>query len=308
MKSASARPLQETSSTLLKALGVEPYLEFRYTETVGTLPIHCEVFEHDPQAPLLIFLPGISTYAALYAALLFHLQREGFNVVGVDLRGHGHSGGERGAYRVEEVIGDVGHVIDHFTTRFAGPVLLFGYSIGAPLALATAERDERVEALLCHTLLVSEHAPDLLHLWGWHWLQHASFFFPHLHLPLQRLFHLQDLIPERRFRRLVAEDPLLVTHYPIATLASVLNRRSRIMREQCHFRAGIVTGEEDELVPLDYLERVVEKAVHPLDLTVIPGGNHMIPFWEPERLAKIAADWFRDSADSTHPAVTSATG
>lgn len=271
---------------------MEPYLEFRYTEQVGDLPIHCEVFENDARAPFVVFVPGISTYAALYAALLYNLQRRGFNVVGVDLRGHGHSGGARGVYTVEQVRGDLSAVIDHFAPRFAGPPLLFGYSIGAPLALATAENDPRVTALLCHTLFVSEHAPDLVHLWGWHWLRHLSFFFPHLHLPLQRLFHLQDLIPQRRFRRLIRNDPLLVNSYPASTLASVFNRRSRIMHERCPFEAAIVSGECDELVPFDYLERLVGKAVHPLELIAVPGANHMLPFWEPERLAKIAGDWF----------------
>ena len=43
---------------------------------------------------------------------------------------------------------------------------------------------------------------------------------------------------------------------------------------------------------MDYLERLVEKAEHPLELIAIPDGTHMIPFWEPERLADIAARWF----------------
>lgn len=291
MKAAAGQTFTEASSPLLRALGVEPYLEFRYTEQVGDLPIHCEVFERDKKAPLLVFVPGISTYAALYSALLYHLQRRGFNVIGVDLRGHGHSGGERGVYTPEQVSADLRAVIDHFESRFTGPVSLYGYSIGAPLALATAESDERIAALLCHTLFVSEYAPDLLHLWGWHWLQHLSFFLPHLHLPLQRLFHLQDLIPQQRFHKLIAEDPLLVNSYPVSTLASVFNRRSRIMSESCSFHAAVVSGEHDELVPFSYLERLVSKSVHPLELIAIPGGNHMIPFWEPERLADIAADW-----------------
>ena len=292
MKPATAQRPTEQPTALQKALGVTPYLEFRYTEQVGDLPIHCEVFEHDANAPLLIFVPGISTYAGLYSALLYHLQHQGFNVVGVDLRGHGHSGGERGTYTVEQTTSDLSAVVDHFESRFSGPTLLFGYSIGAPLALAAAEHDERIQALLCHTLFVSEHAPDLLHLWGWHWLNHLSFFLPHIRLPLQRLFHLQDLIPERRYRSLIAEDPLLVSAYPISTLASVFNRRTRIMREQCGFHAAIVSGTDDELVPFSYLERVVEKSIHPLELIAIPNGNHMIPFWEPQRLASIAADWF----------------
>ncbi|QKK11517.1 MAG: alpha/beta fold hydrolase [Pseudomonadota bacterium] len=95
---ASERP-----SRLLKSLGAVPYLRLRTTEQVGDLPIHCEVFASAPAAPLLVFLPGISTYSALYAKMLYRLSQHGFNVVGIDLRGHGHSGGPRGEYTVEAV-------------------------------------------------------------------------------------------------------------------------------------------------------------------------------------------------------------
>lgn len=280
-------------SRLLESLGAAPYLRFRTTEQIGDLPIHCEVFRSEPQEPLLIFLPGISTYAALYAKLLYRLSQHGFNVIGVDLRGHGHSGGTRGLYTVEDVAGDISTVIDHFAPRFRGPVMLYGYSIGAPLALATAEGDDRVRSILCHTLFVSEHAPDLLHLWGWHWLQHLSFFMPHLHLPLARLFHLQDLIPERRFHKLIDEDPLLVNSYPLITLASVFNRRTRVARETMPFHAAILSGDRDELVPLNYLERLVTKLTHPFELIPVRGGTHMLPFWQPDRCADLAAAWLQ---------------
>ncbi len=285
---ASERP-----SRLLKSLGAVPYLRLRTTEQVGDLPIHCEVFASAPAAPLLVFLPGISTYSALYAKMLYRLSQHGFNVVGIDLRGHGHSGGPRGEYTVEAVQEDVRAVIDHFAPRFGGPVMLYGYSIGAPLALAAAENDERVKALLCHTLFVSEHAPDLLHLWGWHWLRYLSFFAPHMHLTLQRLFRLQDLIPQRRFHKLIDKDPLLVNSYPLMTFSSVFNRRTRVAHEELPFRAAIISGDQDELVSFGYLERLVSTLTHPFELIPIAGGTHMLPFWQPEHCAELAAEWLR---------------
>lgn len=280
------------NSSLLSALGAMPFLRHGTGVRVGTVPIHCEVFEHDPGAPVLIFVPGIGTYAALYAPLLSRLARSGYNVVGVDLRGHGHSGGPRGDYTVEQVVDDLDEVITHFADRWAGPVGIMGYSIGAPLALAAAEHDERIAAVLCHTLVLSEHPPDLVHLWGWQWLRHAGFFFPYMRVPIGRLIDMDELIPSRRFQTLVDDDPLLVRHYTLETLASVFNRESRVATKMCRFQAAIVAGEQDAIVPLDYLKRIVARMRHPFELIPVAGANHLLPFQDPAGLAAVAAEWF----------------
>lgn len=284
-------PPAADTSPLIEALNVGHFLAASRPERVGVLPIHCEVYAHDDEAPVVIFVPGISTYAALYAELLCRLSGHGFNVVGVDLRGHGQSGGQRGDYTVDEVVADLRVVVDHFARRFTGPVSLYGYSIGASLALAAAEEDARIEALLCHTLLMGEHAPDLLHMWGWQWLRYLSFFCPHAEIPLKQLVELRKLIPDRDLRLLTDDDPLLVTRYSVRTLASVFSRRSRVMHETLPFRAAIISGDEDELIPITYLERLIERARHPFELIRVPGGSHMMPFWEAKRLAALAAGW-----------------
>jgi len=80
---------------LQRALGSELYLAKRETFHVGELPVHCEIYEHCVDSPVLLFLPGIGTYAELYAQMLCSLPQQGFNVVATDPQGHGYSGGER---------------------------------------------------------------------------------------------------------------------------------------------------------------------------------------------------------------------
>lgn len=67
------------------------------------LPLHLTLLEVDPRAPVLIFLHGMTAHAGFYmemipgANYLRALAEAGFNGIGLDLQGHGRSGGGRGA-------------------------------------------------------------------------------------------------------------------------------------------------------------------------------------------------------------------
>ena len=58
----------------------------------------------------------------------------------MDIRGHGCSGGQRGGYKVSEVVTDIRQLLDQLELRFEGR-LAFGCSIGAKLGLAVAEQE-----------------------------------------------------------------------------------------------------------------------------------------------------------------------
>jgi alpha-beta hydrolase superfamily lysophospholipase len=86
---------------LRDGLGIQEILQRREVLRIeGEPPIHCELYEHHRTAPTVLFLPGLGTYSELYAELLAGVCDQGFNVVGVDPRGHGYSGGERGFYSI----------------------------------------------------------------------------------------------------------------------------------------------------------------------------------------------------------------
>ncbi|MBI2358075.1 MAG: acetylxylan esterase, partial [Deltaproteobacteria bacterium] len=56
----------------------------------------------------------------------------------------------------------------------------------------------------------------------------------------------------------------------------------------------IVTGEDDELCPIEYLYEVIKKVPHPKKLVVYEGERHSIrnPF-----ARDLAADWIQDRLD-----------
>jgi len=280
---------------LRQKLGLEPYLARREVLRFVNDEIHAELYTYDEAAPVILFLPGIGTYSELYAECLSDLSDTGFNVIGIDLRGHGYSKGARGDYRVEQVVQDLVQIVDALSERFKGPIGVYGYSIGGLLAVALAERDARIKSILCGTLLVTEIAPDLLHQFGWAWTWGTSLFFPAARLPLKSFIDYDQLLSGHPAGREINNDPRIIFDYPIGTLASLFTHTSGVAKKVYPFRSAIIHGEHDEVLPYEYSEQVVRTLRHPFELIKVPGEGHMIPWDNPKHLSQVVSDWFKRS-------------
>ena len=278
---------------LRRKLDINQHLKRRRCVSIGDLPIHTEFYASQEGAPLLLFVPGIGTYSELYAQLLSQLCDHGFNVVGVDLRGHGYSGGPRGQYRVEDVTQDLQQVIDHYQQSPDQPVYLYGYSIGALLAVAAAEADPRIQAVACGTLLVPSLAPDMLHQVGWSWIWGSALLMPGIALPMQSFIDYEQLLAGHPAGEEINADPLVVFDYPLGTLSSLFTWRLGCLQQRYPFQGLIIHGDRDEVLPLSYSERVQATLDHPFELQKVVGEGHMLPWDRPGLLARMISDWLK---------------
>jgi pimeloyl-ACP methyl ester carboxylesterase len=285
-------PPDALRAELRRRLGIDAYLQRREAFQVGPEGLHCEYYHHGDAAPLLLFLPGIGTYVELYAELLGRISAAGYNVAAVDLRGHGYSAGERGAYTVAQTVCDLERVISALQPRSNGKVGVYGYSIGAMLAVALAEADSRVDAVLCSTLLLTELPPDIVHQLGWYWTWGTAQLFPSLTVPLRGFMDFDTLLAGHPAGDLINDDPLVVFDYPLSTLASLFTHRAAVVSQRFGFRAAILQGDRDDVLSLEYGQRVVEKLTHPFELIPLPGEGHMIPWDNPRGLSEQVARWF----------------
>ncbi|WP_211206838.1 alpha/beta hydrolase [Thiolinea disciformis] len=283
---------EQQRELLRQQLGITAYLAKREILTVEQGKVHCELYVHSETAPIIIFLPGLATYSELYAELLSKISEQGFNVVGFDYRGHGYSQGLRGDYSVEETVNDLIAVVTKLRERFSGELGVFGYSIGAMLGLAFAERDTRVKALLCGTLLLTEVPPDFMHQMGWNWLWSSSLFVPALRVPLAHLINIELLIGNHPAAEAIKNDQRLVYDYPISTLSSVFTHRAGVLEHAYPFKAAIIHGERDEVLPLSYSKRILPQLKHPFELLVIANEGHMLPWDNTNLLAQQVVEWF----------------
>lgn len=283
---------QVSQGDVRDALKLSPFLDHR---EVIRLPSggHVEFYAADDSAaPLLIFLPGISTYVELYAGLLYRLSQQGFNVAALDYPGHGYSTGERGQLSVTQVSVWVSELIDVFEERCPqSQIGILGYSIGSLLALKAAETDARIQRLICGTLLVPEYAPDVLHSLGWMWMQTAALWTPRLKVPLTRLLDFSALIKALPGVDVLEHDPRLVMAYPLGALADLFSVRCNSVKAVQSFKMLVVQGDTDEVLPLSYVQSLQGKLVQPFDLVVVPGG-HMLPWTATEQLCIEMRHWW----------------
>lgn len=278
--------------SLRDKLNIQEYLQHRTAFAVGESGLHCELYEYAVDAPTILFLPGIGTYSELYAEMLYKISQRGFNVVGIDPLGHGYSGGSRGEYTVAQMCKAISQVLDVLQQRYQGPFGIYGYSIGALLAVAAASSDERLSAVLCGTLLVPDLAPDMHHRLGWNWTWASSLFMPGFKIPLKNFVDFDLLLKGHPAGNEINNDPLMVFDYPLSTLSSLFNHRCKIVDREYEFDAAILHGEKDEVLPLSYSKRVMQYCEQPLDLVVMEKQGHMAPFLQPGLVACLAAQWF----------------
>lgn len=276
------------------ALGNTQALTCRERRQLTHLQLNCEIYQAgDSTAPLVLFFPGLATYSELYAQLLQEICSGGFNVISVDPPGHGYSAGERGLYQVEQFCGAVSDLLDEVSAEFSGPVIAFGYSIGALLAVAAAEQELRITKVICNTLLVTEEPPDWWHYVGWQWLWGSALYMPRWRLPLNSFLDFRRLIEKHPAAEFLNRDPLLVLHYPLATLASVFHHRAGIMQQSYPFQMLLIQAENDTVLSLSYAQRVVSRAVQPVELITVASEGHMLPLQSPLKLAGIVVEWLK---------------
>jgi alpha-beta hydrolase superfamily lysophospholipase len=82
-----------------------------------------------------LLVHGLGEHAGRYAWLAGQLNAAGWHVAGHDHRGHGRSGGPRGAIPGHDaLLVDLAQVLDHVRAQRPGPLVLLGHSMGGLVA------------------------------------------------------------------------------------------------------------------------------------------------------------------------------
>jgi len=102
-----------------------------------------------PSDKAVLILHGITAYSGPYELFGQAISKAGFTSVGLDLRGHGLSDGNRGDYpNKERLINDLLETISYLKKKYS-TLLIFGHSLGVLIALITKKNStEKIDGLI----------------------------------------------------------------------------------------------------------------------------------------------------------------
>jgi pimeloyl-ACP methyl ester carboxylesterase len=255
---------------MAQTLGYPPYHHYFKSETVMSdgLKLHVDVYEHSKKAPTIVFIPGTAIYALCYAEMLYKLGQAGFNVVGLDPRGHGQSEGVRGDYTVPELMNDVENTINFAISRFNKKVSLMGSSQGGILSFYMAARDERIDCVICQNFadLTGDETTTLTrHPRLFKYLRmliggKAGELIPNAMIPMTAYIDM-DSIPVKYFgniRNFIENDPLAVRNISVRALQSLGHTALDKPIADIKVPVMVFQGDEDSIFPVEYTRKIYD--------------------------------------------------
>jgi len=190
-----------------------------------------------PRRATIVYLHGVADNRSSSIGVIDRFAERGFDVVAYDSRAHGESSGDLCTYGYFEKR-DLHRVIDAIASR---PIVLFGTSLGAAVALQEAAMDSRIAAVIA-----AETFSDLRTVAA----ERSPFFFT-------------PKIIDRAFR--LAEQQAQFDTNAVSPTAAATQIRIPVL---------LIHGAEDVDTPPDHSRRVFAALAGSKRLILVPGARH----------------------------------
>ncbi|MBN2160310.1 MAG: alpha/beta fold hydrolase [Spirochaetes bacterium] len=259
------------------------------------------VFPVGNGSPTLVFMPGTTCYAQVYIEFMYTMHRQGFNVIGVDMRGHGMSSGLRGDYTINGLVDDLLAGVKYARDRFGGRVAVAGSSQGGMVAFYAAARDDSLAAAVCHNLadlngkenlvLTRFRMPQfLVPVAGFMSWLYGSYSIPvSIYLDLDRE-HVKDGMPISRF---VKENPQMVGWITIRALGSMMRTDLAKPVEAIRVPVMMLYSDGDSIFPQAYVEGIYNRLTCKKNSLLLTKTEHMIATNNVNQIAPATAAWLK---------------
>lgn len=246
--------------------------------------LHLDLISMEDTAPTVVFVPGTNAYALLYGEFLTALADRGINVLGLDPRGHGRSGGARGSYTLSEIIEDLETVVCWTRERRPNsPVFVAGSSQGGLAAFYLAASRFPLAGAICHNIADLDDA-EAVRLMRSPPLGRAlrpiigrlARRFPEVPVPMVAYLDL-EAEPVRgagNAKKILLEDPLTVPFVRLRSLASLAFGPTANPAERVQCPVFVLQAGADNIFPEDYVRSVYDRLPGKKHFAVYPGLPH----------------------------------
>ncbi len=222
-----------------------------------------------------VFVGGLSNHALGSASFEHQLSLRGWNVVGVDLRGHGRSSGRRGDFTIPMMLEDIAAAGAYAKDRFGGAVAVMGSSLGGFYALCAANAIDGFEVAVSHWIYLPNEPitkqdarmrPIALLL---------DKLVPNLRLPTKQVANWDGVCEDPMLRQKCFDDPLMAWKYSARALASGFRYDPPRPLTKLRLPHLVLIGEQDTMTPMPYTRKIYEQLVGDKEWVVIPEAGHM---------------------------------
>jgi alpha-beta hydrolase superfamily lysophospholipase len=264
----------------------------------GGLRLHLDVYASQPSDPAVIFMPGTGKHAAPYRPFLEALNQRGYQVIGIDPRGHGRSDGVRGDFTVEQLVGNVRDALSFALENVSQRVGLLGSSQGAIVVLYALAADERAASAVCHNAaLLNESAAKAIHVSALsRWLRPLAPTFgrlaPNLRYPIRRYLPIDAVYDDVALGEKLDADPLTVRAYTLRALGSLASAAPARPIEAIRTPTLLLGSEHDRLFPSDYVRSIFDRLTCEKSFVNLPDTGHMLLLEHVAATLPVVADWF----------------
>ncbi len=301
-KDRTFKTLHEYFDFIADTLNYPRVHEFFKADTVISdgLKLHVDVYEYDPYAPTIVFIPGTAIYGLCYGDLLYRLGQCGYNIVAFDPRGHGQSEGVRGDYSIPDLMKDAENVITYAINRFNNKVSLMGSSQGGIVAFYMAAKDERLNSVICQnfadltsddTLQLARHPRLFKYLKLL--IAKAGGVLPNAQIPVTSYIDL-DKIPVKYFgsaKNFMESDPLCLKTISLRALQSLASTAMARPVEQIKVPVMVLQGTADSIFPVSYTQKIYDKLTCYKKFSQFPGKSHAVLHEDIEGVVSEVTDW-----------------
>ena len=279
---------------------------FRQSDYIpsGGNRLHLDIWRHEGDCPVLLFIPGTGAHAAYYRDFLERLAAERFTIVGLNLRGHGKSSGARGDFSFDALLDDVDSTVTYITENLTNNIGVFGSSQGGLLTLYAAARNDAVRSAVCHNAAYlprdaadCTRAPRLFSRTMPLFVSLARMI-PRVKLPTTTYLDMHSVFRDEKNLTAYLEDQLTVKKYTLRSIASLATAKPAKPLSDIQCPVMILTGSEDKIIPLTVARRVFDDLTPPRSLEVIEGALHMLFIEYIEETLPVVSDWFRKTLNT----------
>ena len=267
------------------------------------LKIHLDIYEYHPKAPNIVFIPGTAIYSLCYAEVMYKLGQQGYNIIGVDPRGHGRSEGKRGDYTIMEIMKDVENTIELVSKRFNDKISLMGSSQGGIVAFYLAAKNAKVQSVICQNFadLTSLDTTGLTRRPGL-----TSFLKPIVltvsgllseqQIPISTYLDLEK-IKIKYFgnaKRFIDIDPLANKSISLRALRSLATTELAQPLESIEIPVMVFQGTNDSIFPISFTKKIFDQLECKKKMELYEGMNHAILSENPDIVIPSVTQWLKE--------------